>query len=110
MISARSTLRNWLAYAIFAAAFVPLVFGGKIYKVMEKIMVAKVIVVLGYLLFLGHFLRVAADVGGDFWGVPGLGLGRVGTGGFGFADRPSSAAAATRRCSARSPRSRGRGG
>src|SRR5215213_9973452 len=30
-----ATLRNWLAYAIFAACFIPLVFGGKIYNVLE---------------------------------------------------------------------------
>jgi amino acid transporter len=48
-------LRNWLAYGIFAACFLPLIFGGKIYTVLQSIMVVKVILVLGYLLFLGLF-------------------------------------------------------
>ncbi len=46
-------LRNWLAYAIFAGCFIPLIFGGKIYNVLARIMVVKVFLVLGYLLFLG---------------------------------------------------------
>ena len=50
-----TTLRNWLSYAIFAGCFVPLIFGGKIYSVLERIMVVKVVLVLGYLLFLGLF-------------------------------------------------------
>ncbi|MFW6124862.1 MAG: Nramp family divalent metal transporter, partial [Pirellulales bacterium] len=40
-------------YGIFAAAFVPLIFGGKIYNALEKVMVAKIVLVLGYLTFLG---------------------------------------------------------
>lgn len=43
------------AYAVFLAAVVPLAFGGKIYNVLERIMVLKIVLVLGYLLFLGFF-------------------------------------------------------
>ncbi len=41
-----------LGYAIFLSAFVPLVFGGKIYNAIERLMVAKLVVVLGYLGFV----------------------------------------------------------
>jgi len=40
---------------IFIAAFIPLIFGGKIYNSLEKVMVAKIVLVLGYLTFLGIF-------------------------------------------------------
>ena len=46
---------RWSAYGIFLAAFLPLVFGGKIYNALEKVMVAKIVLVLGYLLFIGVF-------------------------------------------------------
>ncbi|MBM3775398.1 MAG: hypothetical protein FJW37_09580, partial [Acidobacteria bacterium] len=41
-------VRN-LSYAVFCAAFVPLIFGGKIYNALERLMVAKLVLVLGYL-------------------------------------------------------------
>lgn len=41
-----------LSYAIFLASFVPLIFGGKIYNALEKVMLAKLVLVLGYLGFL----------------------------------------------------------
>ena len=44
-------VRN-LGYAIFLAAFVPLIFGGKIYNAVERLMVVKVFSVLGYLLVI----------------------------------------------------------
>ncbi len=50
----RSTV-NWLGYAIFLSAFVPLIFGGKVYNMVEKIMAAKTVLVLGFLIFLGVF-------------------------------------------------------
>lgn len=50
----RSTLR-WLAYVIFISAVLPLIFGGKIYNIVERIMAAKTILVLGYLTFVGVF-------------------------------------------------------
>lgn len=48
---------QWASYCVFLGAVVPLVFGGKIYTVLERIMVAKIFLVLGYLLFIG-FLYV----------------------------------------------------
>lgn len=48
-------LTHWVAYAVFLASFVPLIFGGKIYNALEKVMVAKIFLVLGYLTFLGIF-------------------------------------------------------
>ncbi len=41
-------VRNF-GYAIFLAAFVPLIFGGKIYTMIERVMVTKLILVLAYL-------------------------------------------------------------
>lgn len=50
---------TWLirlvGYAIFIGSAIPLAFGGQIYRVVERMMVAKIILVLGYLLFLGFF-------------------------------------------------------
>jgi len=44
-----------LAYAIFIGALVPLLFGGKIYNSLKVVMTFKLIVVLGFLLFLAAF-------------------------------------------------------
>jgi hypothetical protein len=44
-----------LSYTIFLAAFLPLVFGGKIYNSMERVMVTKLVLVLGYLGFIAFF-------------------------------------------------------
>jgi hypothetical protein len=38
-----------LGFTIFLLAFVPLIFGGTVYKMLEKIMTAKLVLVLGYL-------------------------------------------------------------
>ena len=38
-----------LGFIIFLLAFVPLVFGGTVYRMLEKIMTAKLVLVLGYL-------------------------------------------------------------
>ncbi len=46
-------IRQWVSYGIFLSAFIPLVFGGKVYNALEKVMTVKVILVLGYLTFLG---------------------------------------------------------
>jgi hypothetical protein len=40
---------KWLGVTIFLLSFVPLVFGGTVYKMLEKIMTFKLVVVLGYL-------------------------------------------------------------
>jgi hypothetical protein len=44
-----------LGYTIFLSAFVPLIFGGKIYNALERIMVTKLVLVLGYLGFVAIF-------------------------------------------------------
>jgi len=49
-------IKHWVSYGIFLAAFIPLVFGGKIYNTLEKVMAVKVVLVLGYLTFLGLWL------------------------------------------------------
>jgi hypothetical protein len=38
-----------LGFAVFVLAFVPLIFGGTVYRMLEKIMTAKLVLVLGYL-------------------------------------------------------------
>ncbi|MGE3804405.1 MAG: Nramp family divalent metal transporter [Gemmataceae bacterium] len=52
---ADATLLEWLGYAIFLGALVPMVFGGKIYNALKAIMTFKIVVVLGFLLMLGLF-------------------------------------------------------
>ncbi|MFN7919815.1 MAG: Nramp family divalent metal transporter [Bryobacteraceae bacterium] len=41
-----------LGYAIFLCAFIPLIFGGKIYNALERVMVTKLAIILGYLLIV----------------------------------------------------------
>jgi len=43
-------------YAIFLAAFVPLIFGGKIYRMIERIMTLKLAVILIFFLFVTGFM------------------------------------------------------
>ncbi|MBI4604177.1 MAG: Nramp family divalent metal transporter [Planctomycetes bacterium] len=52
-IAEENATRGRIAYAVFLLSFVPLAFGGKIYNSLEKIMVVKIVLVLGFLLFLG---------------------------------------------------------
>lgn len=40
-----------LGYVIFLAAFLPLIFGGTIYRMLERVMAVKLVIVLGYLVF-----------------------------------------------------------
>ena len=54
------TLVRTLGYVIFLSAFVPLIFGGKVYDSVERIMVGKVVSVLGYLLVV-DLLLVSSD-------------------------------------------------
>jgi hypothetical protein len=49
------TLVRGLGYAIFLSAFVPLIFGGKVYNAIEKVMVTKLVLVLTYLGFVVLF-------------------------------------------------------
>lgn len=55
-----------LGYGIFLAAFVPLIFGGKIYTMLERILVAKLFLVLGYLGFIALFW-VSWDTWREIW-------------------------------------------
>src|SRR4051812_46482131 len=47
--AADQALVKGLGFAVFVLAFVPLIFGGTVYRMLEKIMTAKLVVVLGYL-------------------------------------------------------------
>lgn len=49
-------LLRTLSYFVFLAAFIPLIFGGKIYNAIKKVMVTKIVLVLGYLSVVGIFL------------------------------------------------------
>lgn len=44
-----------IGYAIFLASFLPLLFGGKIYNALERVMVTKIVLVLGYLGLIALF-------------------------------------------------------
>jgi hypothetical protein len=83
-VASETRMRNWLAYAIFAGCFIPLIFGGKIYTVLERIMVVKVVLVLGYLLFLGIFYVSGNTWAQIFGGFVGLGPDASGTWAFRF--------------------------
>jgi hypothetical protein len=48
-------LMKALAYMIFIGALVPLLFGGKIYNSLKAVMTFKLVVVLGFLVFLAFF-------------------------------------------------------
>ncbi|MEX0710830.1 MAG: Nramp family divalent metal transporter [Pirellulales bacterium] len=45
-----------LGYAIFLLAFLPLIFGGTIYRMLERVFALKLAIVLGYLLFVAAFM------------------------------------------------------
>ena len=49
------TLLRVLGYAIFLAALLPLIFGGKIYNALKGIMTFKIVTVMGFLLILALF-------------------------------------------------------
>ncbi len=49
------SLLRWVSYGAFSAAFLPLIFGGKVYNTVERVMVTKIFVVLGYLGFVCVF-------------------------------------------------------
>jgi hypothetical protein len=44
-----------LGYGIFTCAFIPLIFGGKIYNMLERVMVTKLVIVLSFLGFVCVF-------------------------------------------------------
>lgn len=49
-------LVKFFGYVIFLAAFIPLIFGGKIYRMIERIMTLKLIVILIFFFFVTTFL------------------------------------------------------
>ena len=60
-----------LGFAIFVLAFVPLIFGGTVYRMLEKIMTAKLVLVLGYLSIVAVTMvswPVFRDVATGFFG------------------------------------------
>ena len=73
------TLR-YIAYGIFLGAMIPLVFGGKIYNSLRSVMAFKVVVVMGFLLFVGVFYSTPAT----WW--------EIGSGFFEFGNIPITAA------------------
>jgi hypothetical protein len=50
-----------LGFAVFFATLVPLIFGGKISTMLERLMTVKLVVVLGFLVFVGLFMVSARD-------------------------------------------------
>ncbi len=81
---------QWTAYGVFLLSFVPLIFGGKIYNSMERMMIVKIILVLGYLLFIGFFYVSAETWGEIFAGFVFIGKGADGHWGFRlFPDLPA---------------------
>ncbi|MGH6959753.1 MAG: Nramp family divalent metal transporter, partial [Dongiaceae bacterium] len=72
--AADDRLVRGLGYAIFVAAAVPLIFGGKIYNVIERVMIAKLVLVLSYLGFIAVFF-----VGAEAWSEIVSGLFRFGS-------------------------------
>jgi hypothetical protein len=56
-----STFVTLLGFAIFALAFVPLIFGGTVYRMLEKVFTAKLVITLVYLLFFAVFWVSASN-------------------------------------------------
>ena len=63
-----------LGYAIFLVAFIPLIFGGKIYTALERVMVTKLVIILAYLGFV-----VLVFVRWETWWEVGSGFFRFGS-------------------------------
>jgi hypothetical protein len=57
-----SGLVKILGYVIFLLAFLPLIFGGKVYNVIEKMMTFKLLIVLGFLVSVTGFLTSRHNV------------------------------------------------
>jgi hypothetical protein len=72
--AADDALVRGLGYAIFLAATIPLIFGGKIYNMIERLMVTKLVLVLCYLGLAALFW-----VKWDTWREIGTGLFRFGS-------------------------------
>ena len=50
-----------LGYAIFLLAFLPLIFGGTVYRMLEKVFTVKLAITLGYLVFFALFCVSASN-------------------------------------------------
>ena len=71
--SADGDLVRTLSYVIFLSAFLPLIFGGKIYNAIERLMVTKLVLILSFLGFV-----VLAFVHASTWWEIGSGLFKFG--------------------------------
>ena len=81
-----------LSYGVFLTAFVPLIFGGKIYNTLERVMVTKLAIILAYLTFVTVFFVSATT-----WKEIGVGLvqfGQLPPGNFNWATLAAFAAIA----------------
>jgi hypothetical protein len=58
-----SALVKMLGFVIFFAAFVPLIFGGKVYTVLERVMASKLVIVLGFLVIVVATLVSWGNIG-----------------------------------------------
>ncbi len=56
---ADASLLYWLSYLMLILSLIPLLFGGKIYNSLKAVITVKIVVVLGFLLFLGVFFSSA---------------------------------------------------
>ena len=53
---------QYVGVSVFLLSFVPLIFGGKVYRMLEWIMTLKLVVVLGYLTFIAVFMVSGAVI------------------------------------------------
>ena len=51
-----------LKYVVFAVSFIPLVFGGAVYRMIERIMTIKIVLVLGYFILITLFMVSGRNV------------------------------------------------
>ena len=63
-----STFVHVLSCVLFLVAYLPLIFGGTVYKMLERIMTAKLVVVLIFLGFVASFLVSSRSMGEVFSG------------------------------------------
>ncbi|HZL87755.1 MAG TPA: Nramp family divalent metal transporter, partial [Pirellulaceae bacterium] len=54
-------LHKWVCTGLYLLMMVPLIFGGKIYNSLKVVMGAKLVIVIGFLLFLGIFFSTPAS-------------------------------------------------
>jgi hypothetical protein len=69
-----------LGYIVFLSAFVPLIFGGKIYTALERVMVAKLVLILAYLGFVALFFTRPStwwEIGSGFYRFGSLPSGEI---------------------------------